>query len=125
MNAAWETGQTGKTGPYFSVLMVDHNVMRLHIAVHDALAVAEIQRLEELGNVEPNIEIVELRVQASEVGIVHELEDERWCFALYTLKVNNRTLFRFPERHLTMENSGAQGPGRVGVKGEGSRSSDL
>lgn len=50
--------------------------MRLHISVHDALAVAEIQRLEKLGNVETNIEIVELGVQASEVGVVHELEDE-------------------------------------------------
>lgn len=42
--------------------MVDHNVMRLHITVHDALAVTEIQRLEELGDVETNIEVVELGV---------------------------------------------------------------
>lgn len=74
---------------YLSVLMVDHNVMRLHITVHDALAVAEIQRLEELRNVETNIEVVELGVQASKVGIVHELEDERGRLALQALHVSN------------------------------------
>jgi hypothetical protein len=33
---------------HLPVLMVDHNVMRLDISVHDALAVAEVQRLEKL-----------------------------------------------------------------------------
>lgn len=100
--------------------------MRLHIAVHDALAVAEIQRLEELGNVEPNIEIVELRVQASEVGIVHELEDERWRFALYAPEVSNRSLTQLPLGHLTMGDSGAQGPGRGrGGGGQGERAREV
>jgi PP-loop superfamily ATP-utilizing enzyme len=62
--------------------MVDHNVMRLHISVHDALAVTEIQRLEELENVVPNVEVVELRVQAPEVGVIDILEDERRRLAL-------------------------------------------
>jgi len=44
----WETGRARARVAYFSVLMVDHNVMRLHISVHDALAVAEVQRLQEL-----------------------------------------------------------------------------
>lgn len=104
--------------------MVDHNVMRLHITVHDALAVAEIQRFEELGNVESNIEIVELRVQASEVGIVHELEDERGRLALYALNVSNRVLLLLTERHLTMRNPGAQAQGlrRGGEEAGGLRS---
>lgn len=94
--------------------------MRLHITVHDALAVAEIQRLEELGNVETNIEVVELGVQASEVGIVHELEDERGRLALYALNVSNRVLFLLPERHLIMGNSGRKD--QEGAEGEGTRS---
>jgi hypothetical protein len=31
---------------YLAVLMVDHNVVRLDVAVHDSLAVAEIESLE-------------------------------------------------------------------------------
>jgi hypothetical protein len=45
-----------------SLLMVDHNVVRLDIAVHDALAVAEVQSLEELENVVPHVVVLELRV---------------------------------------------------------------
>ena len=65
-----------------SVLMIDHNVMRLHIAVHNALAVTEIEGLEELVDVVPNVDIVEFGVEAPEVGIVDILEDEGWGFAL-------------------------------------------
>lgn len=62
--------------------MVDHNVMRLHVSVHDALAVAEIKGLEQLENVESDINVVELGVQAPEVGIVDMLKDERRCLTL-------------------------------------------
>ena len=66
----------------FSVLMIDHNVMRLDITVHDSLAVAEIEGLEELEDVESDINIVELGVQASEISVVDMLKDERRCLAL-------------------------------------------
>lgn len=69
---------------YLSVLMIDHNVMRLDVSVHDALAVAEIQCLEELVDVVAHIKVVKLGVQASEVGVVHIFEDERWRLALDT-----------------------------------------
>ncbi len=59
-----------------SVLMIDHNVMRLHIAVHDALAVTEVERLEELVDVVPHVDVVEFGVEAAEIGIVDVLEDE-------------------------------------------------
>ena len=59
-----------------SVLMIDHNVMRLHIAVHNALAVAEVEGLEELEDVVPHVDVVEFGVEAPEVGIVDVLEDE-------------------------------------------------
>ncbi len=66
--------------------MIDHNVMRLHIAVHDALAVTVVKRLEELVNVKPDIDIVELGIQTPEVRVVDILEDERRSFTLFGTK---------------------------------------
>lgn len=60
---------------HLSVLMIDHNVMRFHIAVHDALAVTVVKCLEELVDVIPNIEVVEFWVETPKVGIVHVFED--------------------------------------------------
>lgn len=42
--------------------MVDHNVVRLDIAMHDAFAVAEVQSLEELEDVVPHVVVLELGV---------------------------------------------------------------
>lgn len=72
----------GENSTYLSVLMIDHNVMRLDVSVHDALAVAVIKSLEQLKDVVPNINVVELGVKAAEVGVVDVLEDQRWGFAL-------------------------------------------
>lgn len=55
--------------------MVDHNVMRLHIAVHNTLAVTEVESLEEFVDVISNVEVAELGVQAPEVRVVDILED--------------------------------------------------
>lgn len=68
--------------PYFSVLMIDHNVMRLYISMHDSLAMAEVQGFEELQDVKPDIQVIELGVQAPEVGVVDKLKNERWRLAL-------------------------------------------
>jgi hypothetical protein len=62
--------------------MVDHNVVRLDITVHDALAVAVVERLEELEDVISHIIVLEFRVQTPEVGVVDVLEYQRWCLAL-------------------------------------------
>lgn len=62
--------------------MIDHNVMRLHVSVHNALAVAEVERLEQLKNVKPHVQVVELGVQTAEVGVVDILEDEGRRLAL-------------------------------------------
>jgi hypothetical protein len=56
--------------------------MRLYVSVHDALAVAKVQRFEQLMDVESNVEVVELGVEASEVGIVDILENQRRCLTL-------------------------------------------
>lgn len=61
----------------FAILMIDHNVMRLHISMHDSLAVAKVESLEQLKDIVADIDVVELGVQASEIGVVDVLEDER------------------------------------------------
>jgi hypothetical protein len=63
--------------------MVDHNVMRLDITMHDAFAVAVVESLEQLVNVVPHIVVLELGVQTPEVEVVDVLEDERGRFALW------------------------------------------
>jgi hypothetical protein len=55
--------------------MIDHNVMRFHISVHDALAMAVVESLEQLKNIVPDIDIVEFGIQTSEVGIIDVFED--------------------------------------------------
>jgi hypothetical protein len=42
--------------------MIDHNVMRLDITVHDAFAVAVVEGLEQLENVVAHIVVLELGV---------------------------------------------------------------
>jgi hypothetical protein len=71
-----------------SVLMIDHNVMRLNISMHNTLAVAEVQSLEELKDVEPDIDVIELRVEASEIGIVDVLENEGRRLTLFAFVVS-------------------------------------
>lgn len=62
--------------------MIDHNVMRLHVSVHNSLAVTKVQSLQQLENVESHIKVVELGIEASEVGIVDILENERRSLTL-------------------------------------------
>lgn len=65
-----------------ALLMVNHNVVRLHVAVHDALAVTEVQRLQQLVDVEANIVIGESGIKCAEIGIVHGFKDQTWGLAL-------------------------------------------
>lgn len=68
--------KTARFKIHLSVLMVDHNVVRFHIAVHDALAVTEIQSLQELKYVVADIEVVEFGVEAAEIGVVDVFENK-------------------------------------------------
>lgn len=61
---------------HLSVLMIDHNVVRFHVAVHYALAVTEIQGLQELENVVADVEVVEFGVEAAKIGVVDVFEDK-------------------------------------------------
>lgn len=58
-----------------SLLMVDHNVVRFDVAVHDALAVAEVKGRQKLEDVVSNIEVGELGVEGAEVGVVDVFKD--------------------------------------------------
>jgi hypothetical protein len=62
---------------HLPLLMIDHNVMRLYVPMHDSLAVAVVERLEQLEDVVPYVKVGELGVQAAEVGIVDVLEYQR------------------------------------------------
>lgn len=68
---------------YLPVLMIDHNVMRLHISMHDALAVTEVECLEEFEDVVSHVQVVELGIERAEVGVVDIFEYEGRCFALH------------------------------------------
>lgn len=70
-------GRPRRNSAHLSTLMVDHNVMRLHIAVHNSLAVAVVEGLEQFKDVVTDIEVVELWVETPEVCVVDVLEDER------------------------------------------------
>jgi hypothetical protein len=63
--------------------MIDHNVMRLDITVHDAFAVAVVERLEQFENVVSYVIVLELGVQTPEVGVVDIFEYQRRGFALF------------------------------------------
>ena len=62
--------------------MIDHDVVRLDITVHDAFAVAEVKGLEQLEDVVPYVVVLELGVEAPEVGVVDVFEYQRRCLAL-------------------------------------------
>ena len=61
-------------GSYLSLFVINHDVVRLNISVHYSLAVAEIQRLQQLVDVVADIVVLELWVQVAEVGVVDVLE---------------------------------------------------
>lgn len=56
--------------------------MRLDISMHYALAVAKIQRLQELEYIVPDIVIDESRVKRPEVRVIHVLENQAGGLAL-------------------------------------------
>ncbi len=69
-------------GSYLALLMIYHHIVRLHVSVHYALTMAEIQGLQELENVESNVIVDKSRVKGSEIGIVDVLEDQARRLAL-------------------------------------------
>lgn len=77
-----ELCQTPVNQPQLSLLVIDHNVVRLDISVHDAFGVAEIESLEQFKDVVPDIVVDEAWIQGSEVGVVDVFKDQAGCLAL-------------------------------------------
>ncbi len=68
--------------PQLPLLVINHDVVRLDIPMHHTIGMAIIQRLEQLKNVVPNIEIRKRRVQNLEIRVVHMLKNETRRFTL-------------------------------------------
>lgn len=77
-----ELRQTPVDEAELPLLVVNHHVVRLDVAVHHAVGMAVVQRLEQLEYVVPDVVVRQGRVQDLEVGVVHVLEDERGGLAL-------------------------------------------
>ena len=72
-----ELGQTPIDEAQLAVGVVDHDVVGLHIAVHDALRVAVVKGFQDFEHVVADVEIVEALVEFTEVSIagIDELGD--------------------------------------------------
>lgn len=78
--------------------MIDHNIVRLDITMHDTFAMTEVEGLttlatnlqvvdqtylQKLKDIVSDIVVDEFGVEGSEVGVVDILEDQGWRFALH------------------------------------------
>ena len=74
-----ELGQTPINEAQLAVRVVNHDVVRLHVTVHNALRVAIVESFEDLKHVEANVEVVEALVKFAEVGVtrVNKFSDDR------------------------------------------------
>lgn len=62
--------------------MVDHNIVRLHIPVHNSFTMAKVQRLQKLINVKANVIVGEARVERAEIRVVHIFKNQTRSLAL-------------------------------------------
>jgi hypothetical protein len=60
-----------------AVRMINHNVVRLDITVHDTTRVGKVKTTEELKEVEADIHISKRREESLEISVVNILEDKR------------------------------------------------
>ena len=66
----------------FALLVVDHDVVRFHVAVHDAARVAEVEGLEEFKDVVPDVVVGQARVEDFEIRIVDVFKHQTRRLAL-------------------------------------------
>jgi hypothetical protein len=55
---------------YLLLLVVDHDVMRLDVSMHDSLGVAEIKCFEEFKDVVTNVKVCEFGIEGFELGVL-------------------------------------------------------
>ena len=75
-----ELGQTPINKPEFAVSMVDHNVVRLDISMHNTFRVAEVKGLEDLEHIVADVEIGKRLVENSKINIagIYVLHNKSW-----------------------------------------------
>lgn len=78
--------------------MVDHDVVRFHVAVHDAARVAKVEGLEEFKDVVPDVVVGQARVEDFEVGVVDVFKHQTRRLALRAIVV----VGGFPNRELKL-----------------------
>lgn len=71
-----ELGQTPVDESQLPLLVVDHDIMRLHISVHDTIRVTKVQGFQQFEHIIANIVISQSRVESFEVRIVDVFENE-------------------------------------------------
>ena len=63
--------------------MINHDIVRFHVTMHNAHWVAKVERLQNFEDVVARVEIGQCLVQLLEIGIVDMLEDERFFDGLF------------------------------------------
>ena len=86
-----------------ALLVVDHDVVRLDVSVHDAVRVAVVQGLEELENVIANVVVGEGGVEYLEVRVIDVLEDEGGGFGLRVADHIEELNYVLPTAHVLGE----------------------
>lgn len=56
--------------------MINHHVVRLHVAMHDAVRMCKVQRLQQLVDIIADIVVAQRRIEDLEVGVLYIFEDE-------------------------------------------------
>ena len=64
------------------LIVINHNIVRLHIPMHDSLAVTEVQRLQKLVDIITHVIVGEPGVEHAEIRVVHVFENQARCLAL-------------------------------------------
>mmetsp|Transcript_13472 Transcript_13472/g.36199 ORF Transcript_13472/g.36199 Transcript_13472/m.36199 type:complete len:259 (+) Transcript_13472:1393-2169(+) len=75
-------GQTPINNSDFSLRVVNHDVVRLDISMHDAVRMRVIERAQDLIDVVANLVNIQCRIQHFEVGVVHVFKHEARDFRL-------------------------------------------
>ena len=64
--------------------MIDHNIMRFDVAMHDSPRMTEIERFEEFVDVVSYVVVGEARIEDFEIGVVDIFENDGRSFRLVT-----------------------------------------
>ena len=63
--------------PQFSLLMINHDVVRLNVSMHNSLLMAEIEGLHYFLQVKADIVILKGWIELLEINVVNKLKNQR------------------------------------------------